>query len=552
MARTPLFAALRSVVRQLETETASDTASDTASQTPSVSAPESVSAAGRRSGGQKPGEGMSRRHLLRAAAAAGTMAGLGATTAYGLATPSRAQAATAPRIVVIGAGLAGLTAAYELKKAGYTATVYEASDRLGGRCWSDRSTFAEGQIAEHGGELIDQGHTALLQLTQELGLTTQNLLAAEPNGSEPIYYFDGGRYDYATAKGDLQGIWQQLHSDASAASYPTLYSSYTQRGYELDHMSVRDWINAYVPGGIGSRLGQLLDVAYNIEYGAETSQQSSLNLIYLLAYQGAGNIRIFGKSNEKYHVLGGNDQVATRLAAALTGQIKLGTALRALADRGDGTWAVTVGSPGSSKSTTTIADRVVLALPFSLLRDVDLSSAGFPARKAKAIAESRMGTNSKLQLQFSRRYWYELGGNGESYADTGYQSTWEVTRAQSGTSGILVDYTGGAPGADFGTLTPAQYAARFLGQLEPAMPGITPLWNGRVLLNHWASYPWTRGSYSYWGVGQYTTVVGVEREAVGGCHFAGEHTSVDFQGYLNGAVESGQRAADEVIAALRR
>src|SRR5215471_16557661 len=115
------------------------------------------------------------------------------------------------------------------------------------------------------------------------------------------------------------------------AGYPTLYNSYTQRGLELDHMSVRDWINTYVPGGLSSTLGQLLDVAYNIEYGAETTVQSSLNLIYLLAYQGAGNIRIFGKSNEKYHVVGGNDLIVSRLAAALPGQIQLGTQLTALA-----------------------------------------------------------------------------------------------------------------------------------------------------------------------------------------------------------------------------
>ncbi|GAA0382716.1 hypothetical protein GCM10009530_36910 [Microbispora corallina] len=527
MARTPLFAALRHLVDQ-----AAPDAAPAPSPTPSSAAS---------------GPAVSRRTLMKAAGAA---AGLGATAAYGLTAPVRARAAQ-PRIVVIGAGLAGLTAAYRLRQAGYTATVYEAADRVGGRCWSDRGTFASGQVVEHGGELIDQGHTALLQLTQELGLTTQNLLAAEPSGSEPVFHFDGARYDYDTAKADLKGIWQQLHDDASAASYPTLYSGYTQRGYELDHMSVRDWIDAYVPGGSGSRLGQLLDVAYNIEYGAETTRQSSLNLIYLLAYQGPGNIRMFGKSNEKYHVTGGNDQVAQRLAAALPGQVALGTALRALADRGDGTWAVTAGTPGAAKSTTVVADHVVLALPFSLLRDVDLAGARFPARKAAAIAGSLMGTNSKLHLQFSRRLWNEIGSNGETYADTGYQNTWDVTRGQSGTEGILVNYTGGAIGADFGTLRPAQYATRFLGQFEPVVPGIGALWNGRVLLNHWASYPWTRGSYSYWGVGQYTTVVGVEREAVGTCHFAGEHTSVDFQGYLNGAVESGQRAAAEIIAALR-
>lgn len=340
-----------------------------------------------------------------------------------------------------------------------------------------------------------------------------------------------------------------MHSDASDASYPTLYNSYTQRGLELDRMSIRDWINAYVPGGIGSRLGQLLDVAYNIEYGAETSVQSSLNLIYLLAYQGAGNIRMFGKSNEKYHVVGGNDLIVSRLADSLPGQIHTGTALTALADGGDGTWSVTV--TAGSRTSTVVADHVVLALPFSLLRQVDLSRAAFPARKMKAITELPMGTNTKLQLQFDRRLWNELGNNGATYADTGYQNTWEVTRGQAGASGILVDYTGGVIGDGFGSgSTPTRYAQRFLGQLEPVLPGISPLWNGRVTLDYWAGYAWTRGSYSYWGVGQYTTITGVEREAVRSCHFAGEHTSVDYQGYLNGAVESGQRAGAEIVAAL--
>jgi monoamine oxidase len=206
-----------------------------------------------------------------------------------------------------------------------------------------------------------------------------------------------------------------------------------------------------------------------------------------------------------------------------------------------------------NKVSTVVADRVVLALPFSLLRQVDLSRANFPARKLTAISSLPMGTNSKLHLQFSRRLWYDLACNGATYADTGYQNTWEVTRGQAGTSGVLVDYTGGTVGNGFGpSRTPAQYAQRFLGQVEPVLPGVSPLWNGRVALDYWPAYPWTRGSYSYWAVGQYTTIAGVEREPVRSCHFAGEHTSVDFQGYLNGAVESGQRAASEVLAALAK
>ena len=161
-----------------------------------------------------------------------------------------------------------------------------------------------------------------------------------------------------------------------------------------------------------------------------------------------------------------------------------------------------------------------------------------------------MGTNSKLHVQFTSRHWASLGVNGDTFADTGYQSTWDVTRAQPGASGILVDYTGGTIGASFGSGTPAARAQQFLGQIEPVLPGITASWNGRATVDYWQGYPWTKGSYSYWKVGQYTKFAGVEREREGACHFAGEHTSIDFQGYLNGAVETGYRAAGEVLEAL--
>jgi monoamine oxidase len=194
----------------------------------------------------------------------------------------------------------------------------------------------------------------------------------------------------------------------------------------------------------------------------------------------------------------------------------------------------------------------VLALPFSIMRSsVDWSQAGFGSYKSRAIREQGMGTNSKLHVQFSDRHWVGLGNNGNTYADTGYQNTWEVTRAQAGKSGILVDYTGGNIGASFGSGTPTSRAQQFLKQIEPVLPGITPKFNGRATVDYWAGYPWTKGSYSYWKVGQYQAFSGAERERSGNCHFAGEHTSIDFQGYLNGAVQSGEMAADEILADLK-
>lgn len=188
--------------------------------------------------------------------------------------------------MVVGAGLAGLSAAYGLKGAGYTAAIHEASDRIGGRCCTIRGAFADGQIAEHGSELIDQGHGEIRKLAQELGLKLDN------------------------------------------------------------------WIEETFEGGIGSRIGQLLDVAYTIEYGAESAEQSSLNLLYLLGYSGQGQFRVFGPSNEKYHVAGGNDQITGRLAARLAGQITTGSELVAVRRNASGSYTLTFRQSSGTKTVT--------------------------------------------------------------------------------------------------------------------------------------------------------------------------------------------------------
>ena len=101
-----------------------------------------------------------------------------------------------------------------------------------------------------------------------------------------------------------------------------MYNAYNADGYVLDHLSVYDWIETRVPGGHSSALGQLLDVAYNIEYGAETTDQSALNLIYLLGYQPrARGFEIFGESDELYHLAGGNEGLPRAIAAALPASI---------------------------------------------------------------------------------------------------------------------------------------------------------------------------------------------------------------------------------------
>ena len=480
-----------------------------------------------------------RAGLLRTAGVVGL-----AAVGLGRLTPA-ARAAAPATIVVVGAGLAGLTCAYRLKQAGYVAQVHEASDRIGGRCWTGRDFFDQGQLYEHGGELIDQVHQAIRQLAQQLGLNLDNLLSGEVNGTEPLYYFDGNPYTYAEATDDLKDIWQKLHMDVSAASYPTLFDNFTERGYELDHVDCR-MDRGIRPGRhrLEARPAPGHRLQHRVRRRIERAEFTQPSLLARVRRpRPVPHVREVEREVPRPRRKR-PDHGPPRRAARAADHDRVG-ARRCEADSGR---RVHADVPAGSGTTTITADKVVLALPFSIIRrSVNVSKADFSARKLQAIAEQGMGTNSKLHVQFTRRHWNDLGCNGDTVSDTGYQSTWEVSRTQPGTAGILVDYTGGNVGASFGSGTrPAVRSSSYL-RSSRCCPGSRRRWNGKATIDYWPGYEWTRGSYSYWKVGQYTTFAGIEGRQEGNAHFCGEHTSIDFQGYLNGAVETGGRVADEVI-----
>jgi monoamine oxidase len=511
-----------------------------------------------------------RRDFMKATGATvGAAALSGPVAAFAAPRPSGA----APRIAIVGGGIAGLNAALTLHDAGYASTVYEASSRVGGRMHSDSpltnpegsSTWVNGQVSEHCGELIDTKHKTIQQLAQRFGFGLTDLLAAQPTMSTDTYYFFGTYYPDDQANADFKAVYNQVHADATAAGFPTLYNSYTARGYTLDHMSLSQYIDTYVRGGHGSPMGRLLDVAYNTEYGGDSNTQSALNLIYLLAYQPqTGDFRIFGASDERYHVTGGNEQVPRAIANHLpAGSVQLNTAFTGVVLNPDGTYTLSFTS--SSGRFTTVADRVIMAIPFSVLRTIlnnnrAYAQAGFDSLKQTAISLLGYGSNSKLHLQFKSRLWNTSGpwgiGTGYTFTDDGYQNSWDVSRGQGNLQtdpGILVNYTGGSVGLTFNDPTQVQaYATRFLGQLEPVFPGITALWNGRATVDYPAGNPYLLGSYSFWKVGQYTQFSGYEKARQpfpnGKCHFAGEHCSINFQGYMEGGAEEGARAANEILS----
>ena len=475
--------------------------------------------------------------------------------------------AATPRIAIIGGGISGLNAALTLQDAGVASTVYEASNRVGGRMHSDTTSWLNGQTSEICGELIDSGHTSILGLASRFNLATADLHAAEPPNSTETYFFADKYYPFSKATSDFKPVFDRLPADNNAAPFPTLYNHFNEAGFDLDHMSVSQWIDSRVPGGHGSNMGKLLDVAYNIEFGNVTTDQSALNIVYLLFNPPITNgFSVFGASDERFHIVGGNERLPRAIAGALRpGTVRLNSKLTGIAHNANNSYTLTI---QASEGTTNIeVDRVIMTIPFSVLRtiltnDAAFRAAGFTALKQTAVQQLGYGKNAKLQLQFNTRLWNHSGpwgiSTGTNFTDTGSQAGWDVTRAQEGRTGILVDYTGG--GVPLATFSgnpndPAvvhQFATTYLDQIEDVFPGITSLWNGRATLSVPRIDPNLLGSYSYWKVGQYTLFSGYEGArqpdiVKGKCHFAGEQSSTNFQGFMEGGAEEGARAANEIL-----
>jgi monoamine oxidase len=484
-----------------------------------------------------------------AAGVAGAMSGCGAPQNGGTS-----KVAGAPRVVIVGGGLAGMSCAYRLWQAGVASTVYDANSAVGGRTWTLRDYFADAQITEHGAEFISTEHTAVAGLARELGLELVDFRGAQKPGTEEVYWCHGKRVKYRDMLAEYANVFPSLKAANDAAGYPTLYNHYNNAGYRLDHMSARDWIEANVPGGTQSTIGWMLDIDVTTENGGESSDQSSLELIYMLAHMPAyhpGSEFYWVGTDEKYGVKGGNDQIVHRMAAKLPDSaIRTSAALIALRKRSDGSYTCTFES--QLQTFDVAADYVVLALPFTTLRRVDLSKAGFSALKMTAITKMPLGTNTKIYMQFHDRMWERLGYNGYTYADTGYQQTLPASRTLAGKSGILEFFTGGRVGAGFGPASFApcdpDIARKQLAGLEPLYPGITAAWNGKAYMDYWTGDRWHKGAYSYWAVGQSTLFAGYERARQGNALFAGEHTAIDFQGFMNGAVLTGEAAAKDIMA----
>jgi monoamine oxidase len=471
------------------------------------------------------------------------------------------------RVVVIGAGIAGIRCAHRLRQSGITAQIYEAADRIGGRTFSVTDFFADGQVAEHGGEFISTEHNATRNLARNLGLRLEVIDGGELPGGEEIYRIDGQFYTYDEASADWLVAWPAFKDELHSAPWPQNFDSFTPRGRELDQISVPEWFDPAHPlsnpilAGFGpdSPFAKLMRTNVISEYGGNPEDQPALNLLYLLAWNGRSSLSPLPGTNELYHVAGGNEQLVRRMAAELpAASIHTSRPLTAISGELGGPYTCHFAAGEAA-----VADHLVLALPFRMLREVEIDTRIWNAlrpQKQLAISSMPIGTNAKLHLQADTRPWAQtitvngqsIQTNGVAYSDPdGFQVVWDGSVASPSARGLLIDYTGGTKGTllegqgAFGVASSAD-VAEFLAAIEPVFPGTTAAYNGRALQSSWVDDPWHHGAYSHWGIGNYTAFSGAEGLQEGAIHFCGEHTSVDYQGFIEGAVRSGERVAAEI------
>lgn len=488
----------------------------------------------------------SRRDFIRLAGAAGislAASGLGARAWAREVEPARTGESP---VIIVGAGTAGLTTAYRLMKAGVPCEIYEGSERTGGRMLTKYDFNSDGMFCELGGELVDSDHEDLITLAGELGLEIQEL-KGEDKGKD-LYFFNGKHYTDEQLIPAFEPFAKKLAADVEGI-YDDKEELITEKAAKFDKMNLADYLQT-TGRGVDKWVVDMLRVAYVIEYGRDADEQSALNLVNFLEADTSEGFKLFGDSDESKRIAGGSSSLPNALVKALEGKVKIHFGHRLVKVSGSAAgMALTFSAPGGSKKVT--AGRAVCAIPFTMLRNVEgVSDLPISPEKKKSISTLGYGTNAKVMLGFTERWWRNpaagLPGesNGSIVTDLPLQCLWETSRGQKGNSGILTNYIGGSPAKQF---TNDRFD-KIAEELNKIFPGIKGKADGKRAMMNWPEYKWVRGSYVCPLVGQYLTLdAAATPELDGRLIFAGEHTSGDYSGYMNGAVESGNRAAKELL-----
>jgi monoamine oxidase len=498
------------------------------------------------------------------------VASLGAAIIPEFVACGSSQARGHDQIAIVGAGIAGLVTAMHLRDAGIDATVYESSTRIGGRMHSERTYWDQGQHTEWCGAMVDSLHVNIHQLARRFGIGLLDTYSGRPPRARDTCYLDGRYYSMVDADRDFAKIYPILQAQLNAVDPLTTYANATPTARRLDAMSMRDWIVRYVPGGLDAQLGRLIKESYRNEYGREIQELSALNLVVQLGqqryYAQNRQMNVLGFSDQRYILAKGSQALPEAIAAWLpAGSVRTGRRLLAIRRVANGSYELRFDHGGARE--IVYADRVVLAIPFIALRALDYSGANFDSAKVNAIENLGYGYHTKLHMQFDRRAWMRTPHpwpeptTGQIWTTLRVQSALDYSLGQRGQDGLIEAFTAAGPAmldtppmpyAKIGdSAAVGRHVRRFFEQLDRIWPGVSATWNGKATFGNAQADPNILASYSCWLVGQYTTIAGHEPTAQGRVHFAGEHTSMANQGFMEGGAESGLRAAGEILADYR-
>jgi monoamine oxidase len=522
----------------------------------------------------EPKPGWSRRRFLRAAAA---LAGGGAGLALS-AMPARLSAAGAPRIAVVGAGLAGLNAALHLNRRGFAATVYEARTRLGGRVVSTRRALAPGLILDLGGSFINSDHEDMLEIARRFGEPLFDRIEDAENQLFPAsaYFFDGRLRPEAEVADALRPLATQIGLDAAR-----LDANFDRFAPFFDRQSVSQYLDRHASKIAAPFVRALVEASIRSEFGVEPEESSALQLLFVLPTVDGQTVDVLSYSDEAYFVRAGSGALIAGFGRRLHDQIRLGLRLTRLQSAGGGYRLTFQGVEGAfpydleaeedidpvsaprvggvSGRTMVHADYVVLALPFTTLRNVELAIP-LPAGLRQFIRESHLGRNEKVFAGFSQKVWRrEDGFVDDLWGDLGFSVVWEETQRQSGRDdGALTFYIGGGEADAAVGKSAGRVGEPFVRRLEQGIPGVTAAASGEFFRSRWTQDPFVKGSYSSFRPGQFTrfapflwiegdTLDDSQEVAAGNLLFAGEHLSDAFYGFMNGAAQTGRLAAQTII-----
>jgi monoamine oxidase len=442
-------------------------------------------------------------------------------------------------VVILGGGLAGLAAGYELKRAGHNVTILEARKFPGGRVQTIRD-FASGQYAEAGASAFPPSHAFTYGYATDFGLPLRR--ASRP-GVDSMANIRGNQFRisstgpttipfHLTAAEREQGVFGiiPLYLD----SYMSEVGNPRKPGWPPNDLGAIDAITLKtLLTDLGASDGAI-DIVAASQLGLLGFGLDSFSAMDGVVTEAIASDPSF------YEIVDGNDQLASALKRKVKKQFKKASVVTRIEQDQTG---VTVTYTNSDGLQTITADRIICTLPFPVLKDIEVSPA-FSDDKQRAINELKLTPVTRTYLQFKTRVWEQAGLSGYGLSDLPIQNTYSPTVNQDGKPGIMTSYTGGQRALDLSAMSESDRQSFVLRQMGNLFNGLDSQYLGGTS-QIWHEDQFARGAFTYFEPGQMTTLLPIAQQAEGRIHFAGEHTSA-WHGWMNGALESGNRAAAEV------